>query len=245
MKEEQPKQQNNNANFFKFTKQQLSVNLGKYDCVVKGNPLTLGANSMNSAPVLKPAEPAVLPKRLNSLDSSMLEDAAYNVLDDVELKLEKKIENTETLIKSLNEKIIVADTIKDDAAKKDLLRQKKILLKNREILMAQYKAQNSETKLVSVIATLFNLPQKIRKNIRKSFRKFLRTSKLLQRFTPLARSLMVRDTLGRLNKINKSVDELVNMQVPFGEQEERYETLVTHLSRAGALHSQIMKELNS
>lgn len=242
MKEEQSKQQNNNENFFKFTKQQLSVNLEKYDCVVKGNPLTLGANSMNAAPVLKPA---VLPKRLNSLDSSMLEDAAYNVLDDVELKLEKKIENTETLIKSLNEKIIVADTIKDEITKKDLIRQKKILLKNREILMAQYKAQNSETKLVSVIATLFNLPQKIRKNIRKSFRKFLRTSKLLQHFTPLVRSLMVRDTLGRLNKINKSVDELVNMQIPFGEQEERYETLVTHLSRAGALHSQIMKELNS
>ena len=54
---------------------------------------------------------------------------------------------------------------------------------------------------------------------------------------------MVRDTLGRLDKINKSVDELVKMKVPFGEQEQRYETLINHLSRAGALHSQIMKEL--
>ena len=58
------------------------------------------------------------------------------------------------------------------------------------------------------------------------------------------RSIMVRDTLGKLDKINKSVDELVKMQVPFGEQEVRYEKLVNHLSRAGALHSQIMKELN-
>ena len=242
MKEEQQKQQNKNSNFFRFTTQQLSVNLQKYDCVGKGNPLTLGANSLNRETAFKSV---VLPKRLNSLDSSMLEDAAYNVLDDVELKLEKKIDNIEVLIKSLNEKIIVADTIKDEVQKKDLLRQKKILMQNREILLAQYKSHNTETQLVSVISNLLQLPQKIKKNIRKRFKKFLRTSKLLQHFTPLVRSLMVRDTLGRLNKINKSVDELVNMQIPFGEQEERYETLVTHLSRAGALHSQIIKELNS
>ena len=49
--------------------------------------------------------------------------------------------------------------------------------------------------------------------------------------------------IGRLDKINKSVDELVKMRVPFGEQEARYETLVNHLSRAGVLHSQILKEL--
>lgn len=242
MKEEQPKQQNNHNNFFKLTTQQLSENLEKYDCVGKGNPVTLGANALNSELVFKSV---VIPKRLNSLDSSMLEDAAYNVLDDVELKLEKKIDNIEVLIKSLNEKIIVADTIKDEAQKKDLLRQKKILMQNREILLAQYKSHNTETQFVSVISNLLQLPQKIKKNIRKRFKKFLRTSKLLQHFTPLVRSLMVRDTLGRLNKINKSVDELVNMQIPFGEQEERYETLVTHLSRAGALHSQIIKELNS
>ena len=242
MKEEQQKQQNKNSNFFRFTTQQLSVNLQKYDCVGKGNPLTLGANSLNPEAAFKSV---VLPKRLNSLDSSMLEDAAYNVLDDVELKLEKKIDNIEVLIKSLNEKIIVADTIKDEVQKKDLLRQKKILMQNREILLAQYKSHNTESQLVSVISNLLQLPQKIKKNIRKRFKKFLRTSKLLQHFTPLVRSLMVRDTLGRLNKINKSVDELVNMQIPFGEQDERYETLVAHLSRAGALHSQIIKELNS
>lgn len=243
MKDEQQKQQNNNGqNFFRFTKHQLSVNLEKYDSVVKGNPVTLGANAMNASAGFNSA---AMPTRLNSMDSSMLEDAAYNVLDDIELKLEKKIEKIEAAIRALNEKIIVADTIQDDATKKELLKQKKILLQNREVLLVQYKSQNSETFMVSVLTELFKLPKKIRKNIRKSFKKFLRTSKLMQHFTPLVRSLTVRDTLGRLNKINKSVDELVNMKVPFGEQEERYETLVTHLSRAGALHSQIMRELNS
>ena len=84
MKEEQPKQQNNHNNFFKLTTQQLSENLEKYDCVGKGNPVTLGANALNSEVVFKSV---VIPKRLNSLDSSMLEDAAYNVLDDVEYVL--------------------------------------------------------------------------------------------------------------------------------------------------------------
>lgn len=56
---------------------------------------------------------------------------------------------------------------------------------------------------------------------------------------------MVRETLGKLDKINKSVDELVKMKVPFGEQEEKYETLVNHLQKAGALHAQILKELKN
>ena len=43
----------------------------------------------------------------------MLEDVAYTVLDDENLKLEKKIEDTEKILKELTEKLIVADTIQD------------------------------------------------------------------------------------------------------------------------------------
>ena len=86
-------------------------------------------------------------------------------------------------------------------------------------------------------------PQKFKIRLKKQFKLVLRRSKLLKNFTLFVRSMAVRDTIGRLDKINKSVDELVSMRVPFGEQEARYETLVNHLSRAGILHSQILKEL--
>lgn len=69
--------------------------------------------------------------------------------------------------------------------------------------------------------------------------------------SPLARKLkmlihffQIKDTLNRLNKINSSVDELVNLKVPFGEQQKRYEILSNRLIRANYLHSQIKKELS-
>lgn len=69
--------------------------------------------------------------------------------------------------------------------------------------------------------------------------------------SPFARKLKmiihffkIKDTLNRLNKINSSVDELVNLKVPFGEQQKRYEILSNRLIRANYLHSQIKKELS-
>ena len=231
----------NQANFFQFTRHQLSVNLEKYDKVIKGNPVSLfNTNTISGE---NPKDKPVFQKRLNSLDSAMIEDAAYMVIDDPDLKLEKKIEDTEKALKEVKEKIIVADTIKDERTKSELLEQKKFLHQKLQNLKIQYNSQNAETHLTSIIARCITLPDKIRKKLKKNIKKFLIHSKFIKKFTPLVRALMVRDTLGRLDKINKSVDELVKMHVPFGEQEQRYETLVNHLSKAGALHSQILKEL--
>ena len=234
---------NAKANFFQFTREQLSVNLSKYDTVTKGNPTSLFNSNAINADRLK-EKPVIYQKRLNSLDSAMLEESAYIALDDHDLKLEKKIENLEQALKEIKEKLIVADTIQDEKAKQELLKQRKMLAQKLANLQAEYKSQNLDTKLTSAITRFLNFPQELKKNLKKRFKKFLRRSKLVRRFTPLARVLMVKDTLGRLDKINKSVDELVKMHVPFGEQEARYETLVTHLQKAGALHSQILKELN-
>lgn len=231
----------NQANFFQFTRHQLSVNLEKYDKVIKGNPVSLFNTNTISEENLK--DKPVFQKRLNSLDSAMIEDAAYLVIDDPDLKLEKKIEDTEKALKEVKEKLIVADTIKDERAKAELSKQKKFLSQKLQNLKIQYNSQNAETHLTSIIARCITLPDKIRKKFKKNIKKFLIHSKFIRQFTPIVKALMVRDTLGRLNKINKSVDELVKMHIPFGEQEQRYETLVTHLSKAGALHSQILKEL--
>ena len=62
-------------------------------------------------------QPAVMPKRLNSTDSAMLEEKAYIALDDPELRLEKRIENYENSIKTLNEKLEVAETINDEKSR--------------------------------------------------------------------------------------------------------------------------------
>ena len=226
---------NNNAGFFQLTKHQLSVNIDKYDSAIAKT--TSVFNSSQSV------QPFILKKRLNAYDSTMLEDAAYNVLDDTELKLEKRIEKIEATLKDVNEKIVVAETIKDIPALEELNLQREILIRNLENVKLEYQSKNIDTKMTSVLVKIMEFPQKFKIWLKKQFKLVLRRSKLLKNFTPFVRSMAVRDTIGRLDKINKSVDELVSMRVPFGEQEARYETLVNHLSRAGILHSQILKEL--
>ena len=126
----------NQANFFQFTRHQLSVNLEKYDKVIKGNPVSL----INTAAInnYNAQNKPVFQKRLNSLDSAMIEDAAYMVIDNPDLKLEKKIEDTEKALKEVKEKLIVADTIKDERTKSELLEQKKFLHQKLQNLKIQY-----------------------------------------------------------------------------------------------------------
>lgn len=231
--------------FFQFTKQQLTVNVNKYDKALSSKNSVSLFNTRPIDPQKLQEKPVVFAKRLNAIDSDMLEENAYKALDNEDLKLEKRIENIETSLKSVNEKLIVAETIQDQAAIKELSKQKKLLSRNLESLQLEYQSQNLDTKMTSVMAQILKFPENTKDKINKFLKNLFRRSKLIRRYTPIMRAIMVRDTLGRLDKINKSVDELVKMKVPFGEQEERYETLVNHLSRAGALHSQILRELKS
>ena len=232
--------QNQKPDFFQLTKQQLSVNVEKYDKALKPSMSLFNMQTYNPQ---KPSASAVMPQRLNSTDSAMLEEKAYIALDDPELRLEKRIENYENSIKTLNEKLEVAETINDEKSRQELLSQKKLMEKNLENLQLQYKEQNFDTKLTSVIARAMRLPREIRVSLQKAIINFVRHSEFIRKYTPIVRALTIRDTLGRLDKINKSVDELVKMKVPLGEQDAKYEALVTHLQRAGALHSQILREL--
>lgn len=231
--------------FFQLTRHQLSVNIEKYEDALKVPPVTIfNSKQVNREKIIE-QNLEIFSKRINSTDSAMLEESAYVVLDNVELKLEKKIENCENLLKDIAEKLVVADAVNDEKSKKELMLRKKIFEKQLANLQMQYKNQNFETNLTSLITKIINYPKVLKENCKKAIKSFFRHSKLLRRYTPIVKSIMVKDTLVKLNKINKSVDELVKMQVPFGEQEERYNKLVNHLSHAGALHAQILKELQN
>ncbi len=227
---------------FQLTKQQVSAGVEKYDKAAAAiqvfKTIPIDESKLRERPV-------IFQKRLNSLDSTMLEENAYKVLDDPDLKLEKRIENCEDSIKALDEEIIVADAVNDEAAKAELLRQKSLLLKNLENMKAEYMEQNIDTRLTTVIASFLQIPSKIKKEFLTRFKLFLRHSKVLRKINPLMKAMYARETLDKLDKINKSVDQLVKMKVPFGEQEAKYQTLVNHLAKANALHAQIRKELKN
>ena len=237
-----PDKNNQKKEFFQLTGHQLSVNIHRYEKVLNKPQVTI-FNKKQLDEIEEEKKEKLLLKRLNATDTAMIEQCAYKVIDDPGLKLENRIENCEKALADVREKLTVAQTIQDAKAQKELLYKKSVLEKNLAVLQKQYSEQNIETGFVSVFTKLLLLPQKLKKNFVKTFRQILTHSKIIRQCKPLARALAMRETIGKLNKINKSVDELVKMKVPFGEQEEKYETLVNHLQRAGALHSQILKEL--
>jgi hypothetical protein len=51
------------------------------------------------------------------------------------------------------------------------------------------------------------------------------------------------DSLEQLSQISKSVDELVDMNVPYGEKGQSYEKLTEYLNQANLIHSKISKSL--
>lgn len=51
------------------------------------------------------------------------------------------------------------------------------------------------------------------------------------------------DSLDKLSEISKSVDELIDMNVPYGEKKQNYEKLTEYLNQANLIHSKISKSL--
>ena len=67
---------------------------------------------------------------------------------------------------------------------------------------------------------------------------------MLSKISPNIKSVVVlSDSLDKLSEINESIDELLNMDVPYGEKTRNYETLTNYLNKANVIHSKITKTL--
>ena len=51
------------------------------------------------------------------------------------------------------------------------------------------------------------------------------------------------DSLEQLSEISKSVDELMDMNIPYGEKIQNYDKLTKYLNKANIIHSKISKSL--
>jgi hypothetical protein len=51
------------------------------------------------------------------------------------------------------------------------------------------------------------------------------------------------DSLEQLSEISRSVDELIEMNTPYGEKTKNYEKLTAYLNQANLIHSKISKSL--
>ena len=152
-------------------------------------------------------------KHLNDYDSNILKEDAYKEVSDEIFKLEYKISKTETEISELEKQIQVASDLKDYSLANSLSARKYQLETDLKELTYIYNEASLSAKIsggvTSKFKDRFNSAQKVVNN----FSHFI-LSKLPGK---LSYFLEIKASLNKLENINKSVDELMTVQYPYGE----------------------------
>lgn len=178
-------------------------------------------------------------KRLNSYDNLILDSSFFIKLDDETLSIEERVLRLEIFLENINEKIKSAQAAKNQNQLQFLYDEQKQVLLKLETLKQSQKSQNIMSKI--------NIKEyKFLNSLKDYFSKCHFILKIIYKFfKPFYFKNNFKKTLMKLNNINDNVSELIKLKVPYGEEEQRYETLVYNLTKAGVLHSQISKEINT
>ena len=177
-------------------------------------------------------------KRLNGYDSAILNKVNSPQNEEQELNIEYRIREKEAVLKDLDNKIAAADKYGSQSESLGLKAKRQRIA---EELSSLYKQQmyggrvlgdndflRSKKENMSVIDKAQDF---ISRNI------LAKVSKKVNSFVALS------DSLEQLSEISKSVDELIDMNIPYGEKGQSYEKLTQYLSKANAIHSRISKSL--
>lgn len=208
------------------------------------NNSTTSANPANSTNLAEDnifANDIVIKPRLNGMDVNMLnESASTENVDDLTIELGLKISKLEEEIDDLRNKIAVTERL---GKLQDVVKLK-IKEKELQTKLNRLKAEYSEHK--SLIKPV--LRQKLKKRSKISALKIIQKWILRKILAKLSKKLKVAaqisDSLDILHGINKSVDELIEMKVPYGENAENYRKLTSYLYRANKIHAQILRAMN-
>lgn len=192
-----------------------------------------------SAPVTNPHHT----KRLNGYDCTILNQTNFeaNPQETEEVSIEYRIKDKESQVKDLDAKIKVADNYGTQNEALGLKAKRQRLLQELDTLRKQQmfggRVLGEKTKQVYHETFKRKMPviYKIQAFISRQI--LARLSKKINSVVTLS------DSLEQLSQISKSVDELVDMNVPYGEKVENYEKLTEYLNQANMIHSRISKSL--
>lgn len=187
-------------------------------------------------------EPA---RRLNDYDFNLLREDAYKDVSDDLFKLEYKISKTENEIKAIEAQLQSAKEIGDSTLIEDLNRRKDTLEEDYEALVAIYNEKSLSAKISDKLSNIFG--GKIKNNLKifqieilKASEKFI--SKLPKQFSSI---IELRKSLTKLENLNKSVNELMSMNIPYGENINKYEQLSKYIIKANSIQSEISNYIKS
>lgn len=182
--------------------------------------------------------------RINDFDSNILENNAYQTIADDMFKIEHKIGILEEVLSKLDNEIEALNSLGEVIQISELIeRKKKVELELAE-MNKKYSELGLSAKISGQIASVASFTSK-NKNSLEKFKKLISKNVLAKISKKFNYSQNMKDALDKLSNINLSVDELINMQVPYGETSKRYEKLTAYLNKANVIHSQISRNINS
>ena len=201
----------------------------------KGNPFSNGSSvsfTNNENKIIKPQN------RLNGYDSTILNRANFDDSEEQELSIDFKIKEKESILKDLDEKIKLADNYGTQneslglKAKRQRISEELSLLKKQQAGKISFKSNSAiHSDLRDKLPVVYKVHDFVSRNI-------------LSKVSKKVRSIVaLSDSLEQLSDINKSVDELVDMNIPYGERVQNYEKLTEYLRKANTIHSKISKSL--
>ena len=183
-------------------------------------------------------------RRLNDYDSDLLREDAYKDVKDELFRLEYKISKTEDEIKALEGQMSAAAAVGDDELTARLKDRLITLREDYTDLLELYNDKSLSAKITGRISTAFggkwSKTSGVFKNCLSKIYNFF-ISKLPKKITAIVE---IKDSLGKLANINKSVDNLISMNIPYGENIDKYKQLSRYIIKANSIQSEISKQIN-
>ncbi|MBR1424564.1 hypothetical protein IJ579_03265 [bacterium] len=177
-------------------------------------------------------------KRLNGYDSTILNKNAFDENESKGLSLDYRIKEKESSIKELDSRIKVADNYGASnetlglKAKRNRLLEELNSLKRQQLYAGRVLGEEfSHESLKTRMPVIYKIQDFISRQI------LARLSKKIHSIITLS------DSLEKLSDINRSVNELMDMNVPYGEKVQNYERLTEYLNQASVIHSRISRSL--
>lgn len=197
------------------------------------NNFFLGNNDVDNAGGSEPV------RRLNDYDYNILKEDAYKDISNELFKLEYKISKIEAELQSLDSQIQSARDISDYDTIEVLSNRKRVLQNDLDGLVEIY---NDKSLSAKISGGIFNTFKSKFNGLNKAFNSFKDTiiSNLPGKFSTVVE---LRQSLNKLESINKNVDELMTMRTPYGEAGDKYEQLSKYIARANMIQAQISRSL--
>lgn len=179
-------------------------------------------------------------KRLNGYDSTILNSSKFDQTEEQELSIDYRIKEKENAIKELDEKIKLADNY---GAQNEALGLKAKRQRYLQELSSLEKQRMYGGRVLGDKEKILHNTLKEKLPFIYKLQTFV-SRKILAKISKKVNSVVtLSDSLEQLSQISKSVDELMDMNIPYGEKSKNYDKLTQYLSKANAIHSKISKSL--